>query len=186
MKETHLMLDIETLGVQPDSIILQVAAVEFIVERTADGITHTINSHFDGYPDHIEEKAAGFTISQSTLDWWATQNQSVFRDIKSKGQNPREVWTAFAEYLGRVKPKHIWGHATFDPVMVQEHLTYYGLPKLPHKAVRDIRTLSYLSDIDLNSYDWGEKTHNALDDCYFQIKYCMDAMRKLAIAIPKP
>lgn len=51
-----------------------------------------------------------------------------------------------------------------------------------HKDARDIRTLVNLSGIDLKTYDWNKKTHNALDDCKFQVTYCVDAMKKLVAA----
>ena len=75
----------------------------------------------------------------------------------------------------------IWCHATFDiPILANLFNTFNIHIPWGYKNIRDIRTLTDLAQLDLTQYNWlQEKTHDAIDDCKFQIKYCCDAYNKL-------
>jgi hypothetical protein len=169
-----LMIDIETMGKGENAVMIQLAAVFFDRETGETGREFCRSLAMSTCEDF------GFTKNQSTVDWWATQDQSVLNGILEQGEHALDVMNSFVDFLGDdIKKLIIWSHATFDFPIVQKYLQTITASYMPYKGARDIRTLVDLSGIDLDSYDWSNKTHNALDDCKFQIKYCVDAMNAL-------
>ena len=169
-----LMIDIETLSAASDAVMIQLAGVYF------DRNTGECGKEFCMNIDENSCLDQGFHTSASTLNWWATQDQTILNAIRTNAHDVTEVTRAFYSfYQEGGKDVQVWSHATFDFVIVQNYLEKLHKKFMYHKNARDIRTLVSLSGIDLTTYDWNNKTHNALDDCKFQIKYCVDAIKKL-------
>lgn len=177
-QQNHLMIDIETLGTNPHAPIIQIGAILF------DSYT---GAHLQEYCANIlvtDESCAAFGLKpdQATIEWWAGQPVEIWESTKLGARPLIEVMTEFLYGLGAIgveKSTPIWSHATFDFPLINHHLQLAGLKPLYYRSARDIRTLVDLADIDLNSYNWNQKTHNALDDCRFQVKYCVDALAKI-------
>jgi hypothetical protein len=169
-----IMIDIETLDTSVDAAMVQIAAVSF------NRKTGEIIESFHRCLDVSRVKENGFIINNNTLDWWKKTNPAVLVEIITKGigNDPMEVMEDFYNFVG--KDSLIWSHSTFDFPIVNNYLNSFIKKRLPFRNARDIRTLVCLSGIDLNDYDWDNKTHDALDDCKFQIKYCTDAFNKLS------
>lgn len=178
---SDLMIDIETLGIGPKPVVIQIGA------RFFDRNTKELGLSFCQSIDPASAEAEDFETDQSTIDWWSKQDQNIYEDIISKGRNVEDVLndfgafinSAYSEYYLNWNDIRIWSHATFDFPIIQTYLKHFGIRVLPYKYARDIRTLIDLANIDLNSYNWSAKTHNALDDCDFQINYVCDALWKL-------
>ena len=170
-----VMIDIETLGNTYDAVMIQLGACFFDRKTGEIGKTFSVNI------DRESCKANGFKENAETLKWWSEQNQEIFNTITTKDLNSVDIaMKSFNDFLGKgVKDLVIWSHATFDFVIVQNYLTSLKAGYLPFRGARDIRTLVDLSGINLDNYDWSKKTHDALDDCKFQVAYCVDAMNKL-------
>jgi hypothetical protein len=169
-----LMIDIETMGNTPNAVMIQLAAV-FFERRTGEtGREFCKSLTIPSCEDF------GFTKDESTVKWWQEQNQDVLTAILSEGEHALDVMDAFLDFLGKdIKDVIVWSHATFDFPIVQNYLKSITSSYMNYKGARDIRTLVDLSGIELDKYDWTKKTHNALDDCKFQIKYCVDAINKI-------
>lgn len=171
----HIMLDIETLSSTSNAVMIQIAAIEFN-PQTGEEI-----STFNGYLDRNMSSNLGMVESQNTLDWWKVENEELLQSILSKGQgvDPKDTMKDFMKFIDDPFECLVWSHATFDFVIVQNYLTKTKNRKMAFKNAMDLRTLVYLSGIDLSSYDWSGKTHDALDDCRFQIKFTVDSMNAL-------
>jgi hypothetical protein len=169
-----IMIDIETLGLGENAVMIQMAAVFFNRHTGETGPTFCRSLSVESC------EAAGFVKTESTVNWWKEQNQDVYNNIIASGEPAETVMNDFVAFLGpNLRNYKIWSHATFDFPIVNKYMTTFTKSWLNHKGARDIRTLVDLSEINLDAYDWSKKTHDALDDCLFQIKYCVDAMRKL-------
>lgn len=166
-----LMIDIETMGNTHNAVMIQLAGIFF------DRNTGETGAEFCRSISIETCKEFGFSTDDSTVKWWSEQNQDVLNDILLKSEHALEVMNGFVDFLGNdIRDIVVWSHATFDFVIVQNYLKTLTKSYMNYKGARDIRTLVDLSGIDLNNYDWTNKTHNALDDCKFQIKYCVDAL----------
>lgn len=163
------MIDIETMGNTHEAAMIQLAACYFDIGTGETGDSFDMCIDLDSALDY------GFVKNKSTEDWWKEQNQDVLNDILSRGQEVKGVIEKFAVFIKNAD--RVWSHATFDFVIVQNYLKKFTKKQMPYRGAMDIRTLVYLSGINLDDYQWSNKTHNALDDCKFQINYCTDAYK---------
>ena len=158
------MLDIETLGTYGPAVLLQIGAVDFEGDRESFNVTLDPNTQ----PKSI--------TTQATIDWWAKQGP-----MPEGKADLEDTMNDLRTYL---KPAdEVWSH-NFDFDILTNICETYGW-KIPYhyKKFRDIRTLIALSGIDITKFNWAKKTHDAVDDCRFQVEYCTEAMKKLGIKI---
>lgn len=168
-----LMMDIETLGTDYNSIVVQVAMVYFDRYTKETGKSLVVNI------DPISCSKAGLVMNNDTMDWWAQQPKEIQESVLTGGLPLVEALNKIKEFIdyGTI----IWCHATFDvPVLATAFKTVGINPPWKYTNVRDLRTIVDLSGIDIKSYKWEEfKTHNALEDCCFQIHYAVDCINTL-------
>lgn len=163
---TAVMLDIETLGFRPDTVILTFGAIKFdpwdASADPSDGIYFRL--------DVDEQLSLGRSTDQSTLDWWMEQAEDVREE--AMGEGDRTSLEAFTRALNKflVGVDQVWAQGpTFDMIIIENMYRQLGLP-VPWKysAVRDSRTLFQVhGDPRIEGF---EGAHNALVDCYVQAK----------------
>jgi len=166
-----LMLDIETLDTKPTAVITQVGACYFDRKTGEIGKTFLRNLKVD------EAIKWGLTVSWQTIKWWFEQEE------RSWMENPM----VFTKALGELHPfakkaKYVWSHSTFDiPILANAYNIIGSYLPFHYRMTRDIRTLTHLAGHQRNesSADPKDKTHNALDDCIYQVKYCVECFNKL-------
>ena len=166
-----IMLDIETLGTGNNSIVIQIGAVYFNRDAGELGkelsVNITLQSCFD----------VGLKADSGSLKFWFNQPQPYSWlnspiDLNKALQLLREFYD---------KKALVWSHSTFDFPRLAEAYTAIGQGfALPYRNLRDIRTLVDLSGIEYKKDVKGDpKNHDALDDCKYQVKYCVKAFDKL-------
>lgn len=174
-KPMSLMLDLETLGCQHDAAIIQIGACFF------DDITGEISSTF---LENVLLKSSldcGLTVDASTIEWWMKQEKLAINSVLSL---PRSYlvdvlvrYKLFAEPATKV-----WCHSTFDFIILMNAYKKCRLDE-PHKyyICRDLRTLGDLANTTKQKFKREGIHHNALDDCKFQVQYCVEALRDLRL-----
>lgn len=169
-----VMLDFETFGNGPDAVVCQIGACYF--DRTTGEIGET-------FKVNVNARTSKGELDADTVYWWLSQSDEARKSLT--GGMTLEI-LAFAN-LNRFleKSKAIWSHATFDFVLLTETLKRLGIePAFGYRAARDIRTLIDLADVDTRDFQREGVAHDALEDCKFQVKYCVAAMKKLIGVIP--
>lgn len=169
----HVMIDLETFGVNKLAVIVQIGACFFDPETGEIGDTFKVNV------DPQSAVTAGCKMDAQTVCWWLTQSQEARDSISAEPK--LDIVTAMEQLNQFLSPaKHIWSHATFDFVIITEVLHLLGIkPKFRYTAARDIRTLSYLGGNKTFDDNREGTHHDALDDCKFQVKYCVAALKSL-------
>jgi len=166
-----VMIDIETLGIRPTSVITQIGACYF------DRNTGEIGDTFIRNLNVQEALKWGLTIDWKTVEWWYLQEQ------RSWLEKPMVFTKALGELHPFVKKaKYIWSHSTFDiPILANAYNVIGSYLPFHYRQTRDIRTLTHLAGHQRNKskVDPNDKTHNALDDCIYQVKYCVECFNKL-------
>lgn len=160
------MLDIETLGTYGPAVLLQIACVDFEGDREVFNVKLDPNTQ----PKSI--------TTSGTIDWWNEQKEKGLV-MPSGNMHLEDGINELRTYL---KPaKEVWSH-NFDFDILTNICQTYGW-KIPYhyRTFRDIRTLVALSGIDLKDFNWAKKTHDAVDDCKFQVEYCTEAIKKLGL-----
>lgn len=155
----RVMVDIETLGLEPGAAILSIGAVRF----DTDGLGATFERTID-----LEScQEAGLTIDAGTLEWWLQQDADA-QHVLTGGDPLRDVLEAFAEFYAFAD--EIWANS---PAFDCEHLAaaYDAVDKtVPWKYYeqRDVRTVLNLPAAP--DFEQEGTEHDALDDAVYQAK----------------
>jgi hypothetical protein len=101
---TRVMVDIETLGLEPGCAILSIGAVEFDDAGPCEQFYRSIS--LESCTD------AGLTVDGGTLEWWLERDESV-KGVLEGGDDLADVLEAFAAFYGNAE--EIWANApSFD------------------------------------------------------------------------
>lgn len=171
----HVMIDIETLGTTPGSVILSVGAVPF--DERGVATQYWFHSPID--MDSCIE--AGLTINPDTLKWWMKQSDAARTAAFAGGAPLEQVLLELAEWLEVHGGEQVWCHgATFDVPLLDAAYHATGL-KSPWAFwdARCTRTLYDLADVDVDRTKGTH--HNALDDAINQAEAAVLAHRKLGV-----
>lgn len=172
----QIMLDLETMGTKPGSVIRSIGAIAFYLNGTL--------TPYEKFYSNIDRDScldAGLTEDQSTMDFWHKQpaeTQAIFE------QNPRplpEVLSDFYSWFLANDGVEVWAQgAAFDPVLTEHAMNVCGI-KVPWKFwnVRDTRTIYQVAGFDHHAATRAGVEHYALDDCLHQIKCVQQALRSM-------
>lgn len=172
----HVMIDIETLGVNPGCVILSVAAVEFDLK------TGEVGRKFHKKIHLLSSEECGLKVEAQTLGWWMKQPPI---DKWMEGDDLPEVMGQFIDFIWEVGGKEVivWANSpTFDVAIIKHALALFKFKApWPHTNERDVRTLaSLIPEIKTYTPFEGDR-HNALHDCLHQIRYCHNIYKKLGL-----
>lgn len=168
----EVMLDFEAFGNGPDACVVQIGACYFDRDTGEIGETSSINV------DAQSGVARGAKIDASTVYWWLSQSAEAIKTIKDNAVDVEEAFNRLNYFLKDADT--IWSHATFDFVILQETLKRLNIkPRYSYRAARDIRTLMDLSGISPKNFTHDGIAHNGLDDCVYQVKYTVAALKAL-------
>jgi hypothetical protein len=174
MKSKSLMLDLETMAVSPNAVVLTLGAVKF-------------DLYGNGYGDRLyfkididDQDKLGREIDPNTLDWWSKQDSAIMEEAFSSDDRIPLVDAMDQFHKFAWGCDTFWSHgATFDLVIIENIYRQLG-KSLPwnYWQLRDTRTLFDLGfDPDMPR---GGK-HNALQDAIRQAIGVQTVYTKLKI-----
>lgn len=167
---THVMLDLETMGTGTDAAIIAIGAVKF------DPRNSGILDAFYCRVDLTSSLTAGLTVTGSTIDWWMKDDLAEAR-ARLKSTEPLPLWEAlggFNDWYEKDKGDisiPVWGNgAMFDNAIMR---SAYGKLSMrcpwSFREDRCFRTLKSLAPQMAYPVDPGEfVAHFALDDARYQ------------------
>lgn len=162
--KTQIMLDIETLGNKPGSVIVAIGAAKFS--------RGNITSSFYERVDPASCVAAGLQMDIATIMWWLRQADEARLEITKPGKALPEVLESFASWIG-CDDALVWGNgAAFDNVLLAVAYDRVGID-CPWKFWnnRCYRTLKGLHpEVPMER---AGTHHNALDDAESQARHLM-------------
>lgn len=178
----HIMVDLETLGVEDDAIILSIGACVF------DPLTGAIGEQFHILLDPYSQP--GRVVDVSTALWWMKQSEDAKRIFDNTDGNTRypltdalRKFTEFVEDFGG-ENVNMWAWGILFDLGILIH-AYKNAAQKPQRApwsFRNVcctRTLANLiGSIHLGVERVGT-FHNALDDAIFQAKWVHAALAKM-------
>ena len=168
-----VMIDLETLGNTNNAVVVQIGACYF------NRHTGEIGEKFSVNIDADSSLREGFEVTGSTIYWWLEQEYNARSSIISgEKKMVGRAMVLFNRFLE--KAECIWSHATFDYVILLNHLNKLNIkPSFSYRSARDLRTLTDLVKIDPKSYKSDGVLHNGLGDCIFQVGYTVDCINAL-------
>lgn len=182
------MTDIETLGTDSDSTIIQISAIAFNIE------TGEYLSTFNQIAD-IELNENPLKVTGSTIKWWLNTDKELFTKLinsgnKSSEQILRDFHKWLLQFTTDWKLVYLWGNGIlFDNKMIQHQFENLGLEyPIFYRNDRDLRTLVELASIKLGITeeelkekfkDDSLEAHNAFDDVICQINLAVNCFNVL-------
>lgn len=169
-KFDHLMVDLETLGVNANSIVLTIAAVPFDIKTGETG------KPFEVFPI-VETQNRKY--NWSTIKWWFSQDE-VVRTQQAEAKRDFDLDICLDQLSVFCKDNleknfRVWGNG-FDIPLLNQAYDDYGL-KTPwsYKNIFDMRTIVWLSKVSVKKHECPGTQHDAVDDCIWQINVLKDA-----------
>ena len=166
------MLDLETLGQKPGSVIVAIGAVKFN-ERE-------IFSEFYARVNPESCVASGLQLDISTVMWWLKQESAARLEITKPGKPLSEVLGSFSEWLtANDVDVCVWGNGVgFDNALLRAAYEAIQTPcPWGFRNDRCYRTLKELVD-DVPIMRAGTH-HNALDDAKSQALHLMQILGRI-------
>ncbi|HIA7889340.1 TPA: 3'-5' exoribonuclease domain-containing protein, partial [Escherichia coli] len=160
----HLMLDLETMGKNPDAPIISIGAIFF------DPQTGDMGPEFS---KTIDLETAGGVIDRDTIKWWLKQSREAQSAIMTDEIPLDDALLQLREFIDENSGEffvQVWGNgANFDNVILRRSYERQGIP-CPWRYCndRDVRTIVELGkaiDFDARTaIPFEGERHNALDD----------------------
>ncbi|EPM2375124.1 3'-5' exoribonuclease domain-containing protein [Escherichia coli] len=175
----HLMIDLETMGKNPDAPIISIGAIFF------DPQTGDMGPEFS---KTIDLETAGGVIDRDTIKWWLKQSREAQSAIMTDEIPLDDALLQLREFIAENSGEffvQVWGNgANFDNVILRRSYERQGIPCPWHyHNDRDVRTIVELGkaiDFDARTaIPFEGERHNALDDARYQAKYVSAIWQKL-------
>lgn len=175
------MIDIETLSTTPNALILTIGAIIFNpkdeVIPLKDMNTFYKRVNIDSCND------LDLDIDKNTLKWWKDQSKEArFEVFENKDRECiKDILLALADFIKNCK--YIWSNSpNFDCVIIENVYRKLDI-EVPWKFwnLRDARTVYALANVSLKEFSGKNVAHNALEDCYTQIRCLKASFNKLQL-----
>ncbi len=178
-KFKNVMIDLETLGTMPGSIILSIGAVPF----DSTGVSYNTF-----YTEINTPSSRQFLISQkSTLEWWEKQTAQnhLLQRCDIGGTSARTAFSSLLSFLGEncTDDLKVWGNgASFDEPILATALERFGI-QVPWKYYnsRCYRTLKALGAEKGVQEPKNMYQHNALSDAAHQADHAVRIAQALGL-----
>jgi len=175
---TRVMLDIETLGIEPGAAILSIGACTF----DRDGVGKTFHRSVD--LESCQDR--GLTIDADTLQWWLDQDEVAAVDLLTTGVPLATALSELRDFLETHAYDELWANS---PKFDMAHLegAYEALDWTVPWAfyeLRDVRTVTALPGAVELEQDGTE--HDALDDAIHQAREVAATLRALEYGGTQP
>ncbi|WP_052924704.1 exonuclease [Escherichia coli] len=175
----HLMIDLKTMGKNPDAPIISIGAIFF------DPQTGDMGPEFS---KTIDLETAGGVIDRDTIKWWLKQSREAQSAIMTDEIPLDDALLQLREFIDENSGEffvQVWGNgANFDNTILRRSYERQGIP-CPWRYYndRDVRTIVELGkaiDFDARTaIPFEGERHNALDDARYQAKYVSAIWQKL-------
>lgn len=182
MTKLEAMIDIETLGTGPKSIIVSIGLQKFNHNGLVDSPLFL--------PLEIDEQIRlGCDGTQGTLLWWMAPGMEKAREKNFCSERLRlpDAYGQMIRYLSSVEV--FWANGPqFDYVILEYLMRMMGAPApWKYNSLRDMRTLREEAGMpyDWVPTGWAGTAHDPVDDCLFQIMVVNEARRRLLPALER-
>ena len=183
-KMSEIMLDIETLGISNNSVVMTIGAIKFNRREDIKPL-----EYMESFYCRVSKESCiklGLETNKETEEWWDKQSEESKYEIfinKNDRYDIKDALIKLTNFIGN--SKIVWANGiTFDCIILEN---CYKKCKLdfPWKYynLRDARTIYDIGNVNLKDFckDKNQK-HNALYDCYIQInalKKAFDNLKKI-------
>ena len=171
--KTNVMVDIETLGVKRDAVVLQIGAVVFDENfEIKEKLCHNLSVD--------AQIACERSVETGALSWWFEQPQELQVSVILPSFDRDKISASVDSYryfLGFDSKATFWSQGSFDFDILEDLYSPLGGAPWKYYQLRDLRSVMKFADmcgVDSKAIRdkarEGRNAHNALDDCLIQIE----------------
>ena len=166
------MVDCETLDIGERPVLLSIGAVVFNDQQIQDYFEYFINKE-----TAISE---GFTVSQSTLDWWDQQDPDARAYVFNGEGDIQEALKALVQFYELNECTEIWSKGSLADIRwINNALDYFGIER-PWKYYKEFCFRTLLKSVPKFDMPFVGMPHNALDDAIHQAKQFIEIKKMQA------
>lgn len=176
---THIMLDLETMGTASDAAIIAIGAVKF--NPRGNGVLDAFYTRVD----LASSISAGLTVTGSTVDWWMHGDRDHARE-RLLANPAMPLWEALAGFNDWYEddkgdiPIPVWGNgAMFDNAIMRA--AYEKLKMQCPWGFRDDRCYRTMKSLTAIMPPSDGVAHFALDDARMQAQHLQSICNYLEI-----
>jgi hypothetical protein len=169
-----VMVDLETLGVKPGSVILSLGAVEF--DPHGDALGARVHYHIDMQ----SSIAAGFKVDPTTFYWWLAQSDQARRGLINGNAFAKPLGHVLGQFEDWLGDRVVWAWGDMDVASIGHAFDALDR-KRPwfYRNVRDARSI-VLEMVDEQEVRVSPAIeHDALSDAIAQAKTIQNLYRIL-------
>ena len=161
--QTHLMLDIETMGTAHNSAVVAIGARLFSLDSG-------VGKGFEVFIDPVLAQQFG-EMYDDTMDWW--HKQPAYELVFGGKTHPAEAIHKLNNFVNEWHPDTVWANSpSFDCVILRNLCKQVQLPfPFHYRDEMDFRTMSRLGrdlGVDVEGCWKGLTKHSPLDDATAQ------------------
>jgi DNA polymerase III epsilon subunit-like protein len=161
---TAIMLDLETLGTRPGSVIVAIGACKFAGRGAGDT--------FYARVDPASCERVGLRMDAETVTWWLRQGEEARKELTKRGEPLPRVLRRFARWVGD-KTADVWGNgANFDNALLGAAYDAAGIPR-PWHWMNDRCYRTAKAILPRVPARGAERTHHALADAVRQAEHLL-------------
>jgi hypothetical protein len=159
----HYMIDIETLGQGPESMVLSIAAVKFDQDKVIKSI--------ELYPCLTEQHGQGQKIDIYTLMWWEKNREILSNYLATARKSLNFCYYQLAFFLyEKGDQTQIWTKSPRFDLQILENL-WKNHPHLwDYRSQGDVRAAEFKLRQKQIPLVRPEQSHNSLSDCLAQVQ----------------
>lgn len=175
----NFMVDLETMGTKPYSIIASIGCVQF------DLATGVIGEKFYATIDMKTCEKVGMNYDQNTVVWWSKQDKQVYQQLFVNTKPIHQVLEEFSNWLKKNcrTSKYMWGNsASFDLGLLGQAYDLCEM-EMPwaYFNERCCRTIVALNPKIKDSMPKPKGAHHPIVDCVHQINYVTKTIKSIRI-----
>ena len=180
MKNTDLMVDIESFSGKKDKIILSIAARFFDIDTGK--VAHPTFKRNISIDRSLSQ---GFSIDARTLKWWIQNNSKLLQkmmEADNMGYDPQEVMMDFIEFCGHgQKGYRIWARPPlYDLRALLDAFERYNLSEpWDFRGTRCVRTYASIFPGIEKEFEVKGDEHDPLVDVNKQIEYVCEIHKRI-------
>jgi exodeoxyribonuclease VIII len=173
----NVMLDLETLGTTPGSVILSIGAVSFDENGLGNEFYCTIDAQ--------SAISSGLTVSGDTFKWWMGQKAEARKALFERTVSIHKALDNFADWLeaeGDPKQIRVWGNGSdFDnTILAKAYEVVQGRPT-PWAFWNNRCYRTVCSVMNAKQRKQEGVPHNALDDAKSQANHLVQLFKARAV-----
>lgn len=186
MSNTHVMIDLETLGTDINSVIVAIGAVKFDIK------TGEIIDEFYSPVDPVSCQEVGMGIDANTVMWWLHPDRNKAREALLAEEYRNDIFNALTDFNNW----YVLGHEAGDPLcpvwgngcMFDNAIMEFAYKRVNQECPwtfrenRDYRTIKQILG---SKYLEPEKVlhHHALEDAKWQAQHLVNILTDNLIEI---